>query len=98
MMVAVSGNLIHSMGNLSADRAMTLHIYGTNSFYEGDIKTRVFDLEKNQVVLTGGAAFLNRKEAESRLLPDRIHAEPSTYEDYLRNTALWRNRYAEKDG
>ena len=91
-MVGVSGNLIHAMGNLSAERALTLHIYGTNSKFNQDLTARVFDLEMERVVLTDGPAYLDRPATSCKVLPDRIRADQATLEDYQKNTLIWRNQ------
>ena len=91
-MVGVTGSLIHAMGNLGTERTMTLHIYGTNSVYNGDLLARVFNLEMNRVVMTAGAAFLASGAAKNEILPLEIRAEGETLQDYLSYTSVWRAR------
>lgn len=58
--VPVSGELVHAMGNLSNVPVMTLHIYGTNkSVVAANENSSVFELEKQQVRVTNGAAYIN---------------------------------------
>ena len=68
MRVGVNGRLIHAMGNHSGNPVLTLHIYGTNSNFDGSWRTRVYEPEKKRVILTDGSAFLDRTDSNFEIL------------------------------
>ncbi len=91
-MVGVTGKLIHAMGNLSSQPAFTLHIYGTNTEFNTEFNTRVFDLELGKVVMTEGPAFLTRNPASCNVTSDGVTAKGETWNDYVQNTTVWRSK------
>lgn len=82
--VPVSGELVHAMGNHSNHPVMTLHIYGTNeSSAPANDNSSVFELEKRQVRITNGSAYLNISEELCRETLPGVDTDPETLLDYL---------------
>ena len=81
--VPVKGDLIHSMGNLSEQPSMSLHIYGLNNSLEThDTTTRIFELEKKRIRFTSGEAFIDGFESFGKPLK-KIKTSEETLSDYL---------------
>lgn len=82
--VPVQGNLIHAMGNIGSQPLMTLHIYGSNnSISLANDNSKVYELEKKQIRVTNGAAYINiENELCKQNLPG-IETNPETLTDYL---------------
>jgi hypothetical protein len=80
--VGVTGSLIHAMGNQSDKPALTLHIYGSNSKLGNDLKTLVYELERNRIILTDGSAFLNRQDNEYTVVSEVLLTNEATLLDH----------------
>jgi hypothetical protein len=72
------------MGNLGKTPFMTLHIYGAYE-YEGSSTddALVFELEKDQISITSGSAFINMTPKQRKSVVSGIQTDKDTYHDYL---------------
>lgn len=58
--VPVKGNLVHAMGNLSTETALTLHVYGSHANISAPNSTsNIYEFEKKQVRISTGEAYIN---------------------------------------
>ena len=79
----VKGDLVHAMGNLSEVPAMSLHIYGSNNNLRLPNSTsNIYELEKKQVRVTTGEAYINGSESLFEPL-EKISTNEKTLTDYL---------------
>jgi hypothetical protein len=80
----VTGELIHAMGNLSLSPILTLHIYGSNKdISNANDESKVYELEKNRIRTTGGAAYLNIPEELCKKTENSIVTNEETITDYF---------------
>jgi len=78
------GDYYHAMGNHGTKPFLTLHIYGAND-HQGVCTddARVFELEKNQISVTGGSAYVNMGDEHRKTVIPGIQTDRETYDDYL---------------
>lgn len=88
MRAGVTGRLIHAMGNHTSQPVLTLHIYGTNSNFSTNWLTRVYEPEKERVILTDGSAYLNPTDSDYRVLQERIRFDEAALEDHRQNSLI----------
>ncbi|MCX6231569.1 MAG: cysteine dioxygenase family protein [Bacteroidetes bacterium] len=82
--VAVNGSLVHAMGNLSNKPLKSLHIYGSNQkISNANDFSRVYELEKNQIRTTDGAAYININENKCKETEVGLYTTKDTILDYF---------------
>jgi cysteine dioxygenase len=82
--VAVTGSLVHAMGNLNEKPVKSLHIYGSNQqMSNANDFSRVYELEKNQIRITDGAAYININEDKCKETIGGLVASKATVLDYF---------------
>lgn len=82
--VPVKGNLVHAMGNLHERPSMSLHIYGWDQAKSNaNDNALVYELEKKQIRITNGSAFLNIKDEFCKETKKGIVTNTNTVTDYF---------------
>ncbi|MBK7173261.1 MAG: cysteine dioxygenase family protein [Bacteroidales bacterium] len=80
----VNGNLVHAMGNLSENPAMSLHIYGSEKgISNANDGSLVYELEKMQIRRTHGEAYINIAEENCLETLKGLTTNKETLVDYL---------------
>jgi cysteine dioxygenase len=96
--VPVAGELIHAMGNMSNSPVLTLHIYGTDqSATPANDDSSVFELEKRQVRITNGAAYINIADDLCRQTLPGVDTDAETLTDYLQTILPFYKRINAED-
>lgn len=84
--VAVQGDLIHAMGNLTANPFISLHIYGSNhNIGNANKDSKIYDLEYRKIRVTNGAAYLNSGLKNAGEVGHEITTDKETLLDYYSN-------------
>ena len=82
--VPVKGNLVHAMGNLRENPSMSLHIYGwEKAESNANDNAFVYELEKKQIRVTNGSAFINISDEFCRETEKGIVTNTDTVKDYF---------------
>jgi cysteine dioxygenase len=80
----VNGSLVHAMGNSAEKPVMTLHIYGwSHQGSNANDNSLIYELEKNQIRITDGSAFINIKNELCKSTKRGIITNTETVIDYF---------------
>ena len=84
--IKVNNAFIHQMGNVTNQRYLTLHVYGSNNLEEGiTADAKNFDLEFDRIAYTCGGAFFNLPKDDIHKVEQGIQptVEVFTHYSYL---------------
>ena len=91
--------LIHQMANSSAEKILSLHVYGVNDSCSGITdNARIFDVIHQQVFSTTGGAFIHLAEGQEYTQPNKIEIDETVLAEQARLMLPYLQRLSPKFG